>query len=381
MRDLFWLISHTLKRTFSNKKSILLYFGTPLIGIIISLLAYGRSTATELHVGIVNQDPNNITNDTIHFIKGIDHISVTNVKESEIDDKITSGKLDCVLIFHSGFSKSVQEGNPNHIQIVSIRGTEITGFIKSYLYHYIDNIAAIGKIAKGDEHTFSEMHKRFQQAPFKISVYPLRDTSKHKQMTYQSIGYLLMVMLLSAGNLAEIILKEKENRTYFRLLSTPISAKQYVLSNIIVNMIVMTGQIIITLIMMDTVFRIKTNIPFWQMATILMLFALVAIGVALMTVAFACSSASSGSMLNLLVVPTCMLAGCFWPVDIMPAFVQKLADFLPQRWALDTLLKLQHRHHFGSLYLNILILFAFALTFFLIAVYKFGRNHSVGNFL
>ncbi|ARP44492.1 ABC-type transport system involved in multi-copper enzyme maturationpermease component [Geobacillus thermodenitrificans] len=214
-----------------------------------------------------------------------------------------------------------------------------------------------------------------------MSVHSLQDTSKHKYMTYQTIGYLLMIMLLSAGNLAEIIIKEKENRTYFRLLSTPINAKQYVLSNVIVNMIVMTGQIIITLIMMDTVFHIKTNIPFWQMTTILMLFALVAIGVALMTVAFASSSASSGAMQNLLTVPTCMLAGCFWPVDIMPAFAQKMADFLPQRWALDTLLKLQQGHHFGSLYLNILILFAFALAFFLIAVYKFGRNHSVGNFL
>ncbi|QPA31151.1 ABC transporter permease [Thermaerobacillus caldiproteolyticus] len=381
MRDLVWLIRHTLKNTFSNKKNILLYFGTPLIGIIISLLAYGGSTAKDLHVGIVNRDPHYITNDTIHFIKGIEHISVTNVKESEIDDKITSGKLDCVLIFHSGFSQSVQEGHPSHIQIVSIRGAEITGFIKSYLYQYIDNITALSNIAKGDEHTFVEMYKRYQQAPFKMSVHPLQDTSKNKDMTYQTIGYLLMIMLLSAGNLAEIIIKEKENRTYFRLLSAPISAKKYVLSNVIVNMIVMTGQIIITLIMMDTVFHIKTNIPFWQITTILMLFALVAIGVALITVAFASSAASSGAMQNLLITPTCMLAGCFWPVDIMPAFVQKIADFLPQRWALDTLLKLQQGHHFGSLYLNMMILFSFALAFFLIAAYKFGRNNSVRNFL
>ncbi|ARP44495.1 hypothetical protein GTHT12_03001 [Geobacillus thermodenitrificans] len=168
MRDLVWLIRHTLKRTFSNKRNILLYFGTPLIGIIISLLAYGGSTAKELHVGMINHDPHYITNDTIRFIKSIEHISVTKVKKSEIDDKITSGKLDCVVIFHSGFSQSVQEGRPSHIQIVSIRGTEITGFIKSYLYHYIDNIAALGQIAKGDEHTFLEMYKRYQQAPFNI---------------------------------------------------------------------------------------------------------------------------------------------------------------------------------------------------------------------
>ncbi|MBB3907534.1 ABC transporter permease [Anoxybacteroides rupiense] len=381
MQDVMWLVRHTLKKTFSNKKNILLYFGTPLIGIIISLLVYSGSNEKNVHIGIVNNDPHYITNDTIHFIKGLEHLSVTNIKESEIDDQITSGKLDCVLVFHPGFSKSVQQGRPDHLQIVSIHGSEITGFIKSYLYHYINNISALGKIANGDERTFLQMYERYQQSPFRTSVHSLKDTSKNIGMTYQTIGYLLMIMLFSAGNLAEMIVKEKENRTYFRLLSAPINGKRYVLSNIIVNMIVMTGQIILTLVIMDRVFHIKTNIAFWQMAVVLMLFSLVAIGIAFITVAFANSSASAGAMQNLIVVPSCMLSGCFWPADIMPTFVQKIANFLPQRWTLDALLKLQQGHSFGSLYLNLLIILAFALIFFLISAYKFGRNNNVNNFV
>ncbi|MGP3608022.1 ABC transporter permease [Anoxybacteroides rupiense] len=381
MQDVMWLVRHTLKKTFSNKKNILLYFGTPLIGIIISLLVYSGSNEKNVHIGIVNNDPHYITNDTIHFIKGLEHLSVTNIKESEIDDQITSGKLDCVLVFHPGFSKSVQQGRPDHLQIVSIHGSEITGFIKSYLYHYINNISALGKMANGDERTFLQMYERYQQSPFRTSVHSLKDTSKNIGMTYQTIGYLLMIMLFSAGNLAEMIVKEKENRTYFRLLSAPINGKRYVLSNIIVNMIVMTGQIILTLVIMDRVFHIKTNIAFWQMAVVLMLFSLVAIGIAFITVAFANSSASAGAMQNLIVVPSCMLSGCFWPADIMPTFVQKIANFLPQRWTLDALLKLQQGHSFGSLYLNLLIILAFALIFFLISAYKFGRNNNVNNFV
>ncbi|WP_240371519.1 ABC transporter permease [Anoxybacteroides rupiense] len=381
MQDVMWLVRHTLKKTFGNKKNILLYFGTPLIGIIVSLLVYSGSNEKNVHIGIVNNDPHYITNDTIHFFKGLEHLSVTNIKESEIDDQITSGKLDCVLVFHPGFSKSVQQGRPDHLQIVSIHGSEITGFIKSYLYHYINNISALGKMANGDERTFLQMYERYQQSPFRTSVHSLKDTSKNIGMTYQTIGYLLMIMLFSAGNLAEMIVKEKENRTYFRLLSAPINGKRYVLSNIIVNMIVMTGQIILTLVIMDRVFHIKTNIAFWQMAVVLMLFSLVAIGIAFITVAFANSSASAGAMQNLIVVPSCMLSGCFWPADIMPTFVQKIANFLPQRWTLDALLKLQQGHSFGSLYLNLLIILAFALIFFLISAYKFGRNNNVNNFV
>jgi ABC-2 type transport system permease protein len=76
-----------------------------------------------------------------------------------------------------------------------------------------------------------------------------------------------------------------------------------------------------------------------------------------------------------------LLAGCFWPVEIMPKAVQKIADFLPQRWTLDTISKLQQGNHFDTLYLNYLILAAFAVAFFLIAVYKFGRSNSVKNFV
>jgi ABC-2 type transport system permease protein len=100
-----------------------------------------------------------------------------------------------------------------------------------------------------------------------------------------------------------------------------------------------------------------------------------------MVVSFANSSTSAGAIQNLVITPSCLLAGCFWPVEIMPKSIQKMADFLPQRWTLDTITKLQQGHHLGSVYLNLLILFAFAIAFFLIAIYKFGRNNSVKNFI
>ncbi|MFY4775641.1 hypothetical protein [Metabacillus sp. RGM 3146] len=50
-------------------------------------------------------------------------------------------------------------------------------------------------------------------------------------MAAGSISYFILIMLVSAGNLSEIILKEKESRTYFRMLSAPIDSQQYVLAN------------------------------------------------------------------------------------------------------------------------------------------------------
>ncbi|PKR84207.1 ABC transporter permease [Heyndrickxia camelliae] len=381
MKDIFWLVKNTLRVTFKSKKGILLYICTPLIGIFISLLSYGGSGGTTLQVGIVNHDHQAVTTNTIKFIKDLENVKVKKLKESDVSKQITEGKLDCVITFDKGFANSVLKGNPNHISISSIKGATVTSYIQSYLYNYIDNISAISKAAGGDQNKFDKMYVDYHQSKVKMSASVLNDVSKYKDITNQTMGYLLMIMLISASTLAEIILKEKGNRTYYRLLSTPINAKKYISANIIVNLIVMIIQIIITLLSLKGIFHININMPAWQLGLILLIFGLVAIGFAQITVAFTNSTGASGAMQNLFIVPTCLLSGCFFPAEIMPKALQKVSDFLPQHWVLETITKLQQGAQLGHLTLNFMILLAFALAFFLIAIYKISRNNNVRNFV
>ncbi|MGG4505314.1 ABC transporter permease [Heyndrickxia sporothermodurans] len=381
MKEILWLVQNTLSVTFKQKKNIILYLFMPLIGIFISLIAYGSDQKMVLHVGIVNHDESRITSDTIKFLEDLENVKVTKLEESNVREKIISGELDSVITFDRGYSESVLQGEPNYIRLTSIKGAEVTGFIKSYLYQYIDNISTIGKIANGNQQAFDSMYKGYQKANFSLTTKSLADTSKNNDMTYKTIGFLIMIMLMSAGNMSEIILSEKENRTYFRLLSTPINARTYILSNVIVNMIVMIVQVLITLTVMTTIFHIDLNIPYWEAMAVMFLFALISVGISLLTTSFANNRSAAGALQNLIVLPTVMLSGCFWPVEVMPASIQKVANFLPQRWTLDTLTKLQDGNTLGSLYLNIMILLAFAAAFFLIAIYKFSRNQDTRNFV
>ncbi|MGG3799349.1 ABC transporter permease [Metabacillus fastidiosus] len=380
MKELFWLIANILKITFKDKKNYIVYIVLPLVGIMIALVAYGGEKEEKIRIGIIDEERTEITKDTISFLGRLETTHIISIKKSEMEDTIVSGSVDAVLLFEKGFSSSMKEGNPNHIQISSIRGTEITGFIKIYLYNYLDNIAAIAKAAK-NEAEYKAIYDNYKKPSFKLVTNGLQDTSKNKKMTYQSIGFLIMIMLFGACNLSEIILKEKERRTYFRLLASPLSSKQYVSANIIVNFIILAAQIILTLIVMTKIFGIDLNISFIEMLVIMLLFALVAVGLSILIVAFSKSSAAAGALQKLVILPTCLLSGCFWPMELMPEAIQKVSDFLPQKWVLATIMEHQRGEQFGDLYLNYLILFSFALTFFLIAIYKFGRNNNVRNFV
>uniref|UniRef100_UPI00289EE00C ABC transporter permease n=1 Tax=Bacillus luti TaxID=2026191 RepID=UPI00289EE00C len=332
MKDILWLIQKTVSVLLKNKKGLFIIISLPIIGTLISFSIYGNVGQGTLNIGVINKENQSIANDTVKFLEEINHVKVSKVKESEVEDKLTSKKLDGVITLQSGFSESVREGKPSHIEISSIKGDQVTAFIKSYLYNYIDNVAAISKVSGTDQNAFDTMYTGYQKSSFKVKTETLEDTSKNKDMTNQTMGYLIMFMLFSAVNLSGYILKEKENRTYFRLLSTPIDGKKFILSNVGVNMIILTVQIIITILFLKNVFHTNINMPFIVMIGVLMIFALVAIGMSLVIVAFSKNSSSANAMQNMIIVPTCLLAGCYFPYDIMPNAVQKVANFLPQRW-------------------------------------------------
>lgn len=382
MRDTLWLIRKTFLSTFKKPMNLLLYFVFPVMGILLATLVQGGSGETELRMGIVNQDEGQaITKDVIDSVGRLDSMLVSEIEETEVKGLIASSEQDAVIIFPAGFAQSLIAGKPANIEIVSIKGAQVTGHVKAHLDQHINNMASVGLVANGDESKFNALYESYQRNDFELSAEKVEDQSVNHNKTNQSIGYLLILMLVSASSLSGILIKERENRTYYRLLSSPVNARNYVLSNIIVNLTMMMLQIAVTLLIMTQVFRVDPGISYWGMFLILVLFALVAISLSLAIVAFSSSSSAASGMQNMILVPTSLLAGCMFPLALMPETMQQIAHFLPQYWLLDTFRHLQQGGSMGELSLNLMILVAFAGVLSLIAVYKFGRNNDTRSYI
>lgn len=382
MSEVIWLIRKTMTETFRNKKNWLVYFGLPVVGVLVSMMLYANNSNGMLRVGMLNLDGDQaITQDAIRFLEGLNQIKVTVMDEAAMKRDIAAGKLDSGIVFGEGFAASVRDGQPDHLDIISVKGAQVTAYVKAMLHSYVGNVAAIGRSAGSDDARFGKIYAAYSQQRFKVTAETLEDTSNMKSMTYQSIGFLVAFMMYSAVNMSEMILKEKENRTFLRLLSAPVSARTYVLSNVAVNVVIMLLQITVTLIVMKNILHIDSGIPYGTMSAALILFALTAISLSLLIVAFSKSSAGAGALQNLVITPSCLLAGCFFPMDIMPDTMRKISHFMPQHWLLDMINKLQQGVPLGSLSLNMAILIAFAVVFALIAIFRFGRNNDIRQFV
>lgn len=382
MNNIIWIASHSLRRTFRKKSSWIVYFGLPIAAILLSLLIYGNANEGTLRVGVVNQDGSQaLTQDTVQFLEGLDNLKITMTDDASLNGDIASGKLDSGLIFEAGFADSVRAGQPAHLRIVSAKGAAVTAYVKAMLEEYTGNVASIGRATAGDPASFDAIYADYKQAGFKFDAESLQDTSHTKSVTYQSIGFLIMFLLFSAVNLSDLIIKEREDRTFLRMLSSPVSARGYVFANVLVTFIIQLLQIAFTLFMMKNVFHVDSGVPYGEMLATMLLFSLTAIGLALLITSFAKNGKNASAMQNLIITPTCLLAGCFFPADIMPDTVRHISNFLPQHWILDTITKLQEGQSFGSIWLNLAILVGFAAALTLVAIFRFSRNNDVRQFI
>ncbi|GAK38708.1 multidrug ABC transporter permease protein [Paenibacillus sp. TCA20] len=343
---------------------------------------YGGGSGAPLRVSIVNLDgEQKITQDTISFIEQLNKVQITVTDEESMKKDIAAGNSDTSVIFKQGFAASVQNGAPDHIEMISVKGAEVTAYVKSMLHSYISNAAAIAKYAAGDQEIFESLYEEYSSQSFKLSSVKVEDTAAVKNATYQTMGFLVALMMFSSVNLTSVILKEKENRTFFRIMASPISSKTYVLSNVIVNFIMLFVQIIITVFFMKQVLHMDSGIPAIQFVAILLLFGLTAIALALLIVSFARGSRMAGALQNLIITPSCLIAGCYFPLEIMPDRFRQLSGFMPQYWLLETVDKLQNGDSLSGLYLNLLTLIGFAAALTMVAIYNFSRNKDTRTFI
>lgn len=381
MRNAWLLTLNTLKVLLRKKGNIVVFFILPIIGMLVSIAAYGNVGLASVHMGVIDHDQSALAGDFVQSLNQQQNIKVAFITEDEKGSKISSGKVEWVLVIPEGFTDGIYKNKLKQVEIFSIKGEAATAWIQSYANSYLRNLQDIAGAAGGNKETFDKIYNNIKQDKLFLQVTEVQDQAHNKGMTAQMIGFLIMFMLVGAGNTAEMILEEKRNRTYFRICAAPVSARTYIFGNVLANLILVMLQIALTLFFMIKVFKVQLYIPVVEMFMILVLFGLVAIGLGVLIVSFSSDSKQASTLQTLIITPTCLLAGCFWPVEIMPKSLQRIADFLPQKWTIGAIQKLQMGESLDQILANLLIIGAFAVTFFLIATYRFGRNENVKSFV
>lgn len=188
-------------------------------------------------------------------------------------------------------------------------------------------------------------------------------TVEYSQGT-MAIGFAIMFLMINIVIGAGIVLLEKGQGTWGRMLMAPVKPYQmfagYGLGFVAIGWL----QFMILMVVSTLLFDVQWgNVIAFAIITTLFLVAIVSFGLLLSQLVK--SFKQQQAVGSLLVTATSMLSGVFWPLEIVPEAMRTLAKGMPQYWAMEGLK--------SSMYLNksvtelwepIMSLGLFALVFY-----------------
>jgi ABC-2 type transport system permease protein len=148
-------------------------------------------------------------------------------------------------------------------------------------------------------------------------------------------GLTLMFLMALVTSSVSLINDDRRGRTMMRMFSAPVRSYEIAIGNFLGSFLVGIIQIIVVLSLGRWVLRYDYEMPMYLYFLVLAVFMLVSMGIASTIAGLIRNPRNAGMLNSLILTPTCMLGGCFWPISIMPDYMQKLANFTPQKWAIQ----------------------------------------------
>jgi ABC-2 type transport system permease protein len=154
-------------------------------------------------------------------------------------------------------------------------------------------------------------------------------TRKYRFIEFFVPGIIAMAVMTSCLSGALNTNAELRQKGILRkLATTPITRTDWLLSNILYQLILAVVSTASILLVAYAVFDVRLNIGWWlPVYIVLEVFAFVGIGMLLTPIAREAESAAAAA--NAFLFPMMFLSGTFFPVEMMPGFLQKVARGLP----------------------------------------------------
>lgn len=213
---------------------------------------------------------------------------------------------------------------------------------------------------------------RMQDQPVSTDVSNVGSVQELNAFDTQAPGYSVMFMLFGVMTAAEGLLLEKESGTMGRLLVAPISRFSIMGGKLLAQFIVGIIQITLLFTVGHFVFGMSLGNSLLGLGLMITVtaYTATAFGILLAGVVKTRRQLSAVGILTILLMSA--LGGSWWPLEIVPEFMQKLGHLTINAWALDGLNGLiLHGDGLTDILPVAGVLFAYGCACFLVGIFMF----------
>jgi ABC-2 type transport system permease protein len=318
-------------KTFFREKSVMFFtVAFPIILILVFgtiFLNHGHETF-DLHVQDLDQ-----TSSSTQFVKSLElngRFTITRVDPTlDATRYAKDRKAGLVLVIPSGYEKAfarrlgLMGGIPNPAFRDPNASVAVT-------YIYDSSPTAASTMIQLLHSAFAVVNQRMSgQPPFIRAVETSTLTQKVRFIDFFVPGIIAMAVMTSSLSGAVNMNAELRQKGVIKKLSTtPITRTDWILSNILYQFMLAVISTTAILVVSYAVFSVRLQINAWLFVFIVLeVFAFGGIGMILTRVANEAESATAAA--NFIMFPMMFLSGSFFPLELMPAFLQTIARILP----------------------------------------------------
>jgi len=138
----------------------------------------------------------------------------------------------------------------------------------------------------------------------------------------------MAIMTSSLGNALNMNAELRQKGILRKLATTPITHTDWLVSSILYQLILSLVSTVAILLVSYAVFDVRLHIGVW-LPLIVVVEVIAFVGIGMLLTPFAKEAESASAVGNAFLFPMMFLSGTFFPVEMMPAFLQSFARLLP----------------------------------------------------
>lgn len=315
-----------IRRLFRDKVAIFFVFVFPLIFLFVFGTIFGGNDNVSFKVGLINQSSSEFATNFVEQAKASDVLDVdeevTNLDEAR--EKMNRSEVSATLILPQNFGEVTNNRYP-------------TGEI-TILYDQ-NNQQAGQTLQAVLEGMFSEINEQFvtNETPFSVKAESTA-TQGLTRFDYVFSG-LLGFTLLSLGIFGPttVFPRLKEKGVLRRYHTTTLKVWQYFTGNVMSNAAIGILAVAFMFLVAVLFFDLSMRGDYFSFLSVVLLGATLMFGIGLAVGGWAKNENQAAPLAQLVTFPMMFLSGVFFPVFLMPEWLQSITRFIPLTPIIDSI--------------------------------------------
>lgn len=394
-----------LKTTYSERSVLIFQLIMPLvftflIGQAIGGFGPGESSSTTVTwtLAVANEDAGSLGATLMENLAADPTLEIMEVTGNALPTTVENEEAEAGLLIPNNFSDELQAGSslaldfysdPANVQQVqpveqAVLGavSQLTGSISSATISR-DVAKELGLFELGvDEAGYFETavataQTQWQNPPVAIQVNEDEITVDSNDIIPQGINQSspgMMAMFATFGMIggAAVLIQERQSGTLRRLVVMPITKGSILLGKLLGILLVGLVQMTLLIVVAALFFDVPWGNSPVALAIVVFAFALAITSLSMMMAALTKTLAQANALGTVIVLSISALGGAWWPLDIVPGWMQTIGRFSPMSWAMDGFQDIITRGLGVTAVLpEAAVLLAFAAVFLTIGIWRF----------